>query len=30
MENCVTGSVTGVNGNLVFVKVDGSINKYTK
>ena len=27
MENCVTGSVTGVNGNLVFVKVDGSIKK---
>lgn len=27
MENYVTGSVTGVNGNLVFVKVDGSIKK---
>ena len=27
MENCVTGLVTGVNGNLVFVKVDGSIKK---
>ncbi len=27
MENTVTGVVTGVNGNLVFVKVDGSIKK---
>lgn len=27
MENVITGSVTGVNGNLVFVKVDGSIRK---
>ena len=27
MENKITGVVTGVNGNLVFVKVDGSIKK---
>ncbi|MCQ2454532.1 MAG: V-type ATP synthase subunit A [Clostridia bacterium] len=27
MENIITGVVTGVNGNLVFVKVDGSIKK---
>ena len=27
MENVITGVVTGVNGNLVFVKVDGSIKK---
>ncbi len=27
MDNIITGAVTGVNGNLVFVKVDGSIKK---
>ncbi|MCQ2450889.1 MAG: V-type ATP synthase subunit A [Clostridia bacterium] len=27
MDNLITGVVTGVNGNLVFVKVDGSIKK---